>query len=176
MVPNIIVSVSGLPKSGKTHLAMTFPDPIKVFSFDNRADYVRQKFPDKKIDIVACQMPIVESDTDASWAPPIWNAFYKEYKVAVESGEYQTVVIDTASTVYTVLNQTVFEWLREEAAGLGREKKKLAVNDYYTRNLLMKSIFDLAKNKGVNLVVTQYLGEKWETPPGEKMAKPTGVL
>ena len=174
MIPNIIVSISGLPKSGKTHLAMTFPEPIKVFSFDGGADYVKTRFPDKVIDIENFRMPLIESDEDASWAPPIWNDFYKKYKEAVYSGQYQTVVIDTASTAHAILNQTVFEWLKEEAEGKGRDKKKLAVNEYHTRNLLMKALFDLPKNEGINLVTTQYLGEKWATPPGGKMPEPTG--
>lgn len=176
MIPNIIVSISGLPKSGKTHLAMTFPEPIKVFSFDGGADYVRTKFPDKAIDIENIKMPLIESDEDASWAPPIWNDFYKKYKEAVESEQYQTLVIDTASTAHTILNQTVFEWLREDAEDKGKTKKKLAVNEYHTRNLLMKALFDLPKNKGINLVTTQYLGEKWATPSGGKMPEPTGEV
>ena len=174
MIPNIIVSITAPPKSGKTHLAMTFPEPIKVFSFDGGADYVKTRFPNKEIDIENFRMPIIESEDEASWAPPIWNDFYKKYKEAVESGQYQTLVVDTASTAHTLLNQTVFEWLREEAEGKGKDKKKLAVNEYHTRNLLMKALFDLPKNKGLNLVTTQYLGEKWATPPGGKMPEPTG--
>ena len=174
MIPNIIVSITGHPKSGKTHLALTFPEPVKVFSFDGGADYVRTKFSDKAIDIVNFQMPLIESEDDSSWAPPIWDDFYKKYKKAVESREYQTLVIDTASTAHTILNQTGFEWLRQEAEGKGKDKKKLAVNEYHTRNLLMKALFDLPKNYGINLVTTQYLGEKWATPPGGKMPEPTG--
>lgn len=174
MIPNVLVSISGLPKTGKTHLAFTFPEPIKVFSFDGGADYVRTKFPDKAVDITNFQMPLVESEDDSSWAPPIWDAFYKEYKKSVNDGGYQTLVIDTASTVHTILNQAVFEWLREEAAEAGKSKKKLAVNEYHTRNLLMKALFDLPRNRGVNLVTIQYLGEKWATPPGGKMPAPTG--
>jgi len=177
MIPNIIVSISGLPKTGKTHLALTFPEPIKVFSFDGGADWIKERrFPDKEIDIVNFQLPIIESEDDSSWAPPVWDDFYKQYKEAALSGDYQTVVIDTSSTLHTILNQAVFEWVREEAEGHGKTKKKLAVNEYHTRNLLMKAIFDLAKNKGVNLVTTQYLSEKWATPPGAKMAEPTGEM
>jgi len=184
MIPNIIFSISGLPKSGKTHLALTFPEPIKVFSFDGRSDQVRQRcFPDKVIDIENISVPIIESDDDTEWAPPIWDAFYKNYKAAVNSGQYQTVVIDTATTAHTILNQAVFEWVKREEEGKAaqynkeaKERKKLAVNEYHTRNLLMKALFDLPKNAGVNLVVIQYLGEKWATTPGKKMAEPTGEL
>lgn len=174
MIPNFLTSISADPKSGKTHLCFTWPDPIKVFSFDGGADYVATKFPDKVIDIENFQMPIIESDSDASWAPPIWDDFYTKYKAAVEGGEYQTIVIDTATTAHTILNQAVFEWLKEDAAEKGNIKKKLAVNEYHTRNLLMKALFDLPKNKGINLVTTQYLGEVWKSPGEGKMAQPTG--
>ena len=176
MIPNVLVSISGLPKTGKTHLALTFPEPIKVFSFDGGADYVRTKFPNKAIDIENFQMPLIESDSDAEWAPPVWESFYKKYKEAVLSLAYNTVVIDTATTVHTILNQAVLEWAREEAEGRGKEKKKLAISEYHTRNLLMKAVFDLPKNSGVNLVTIQYLGDKWAVPPGGKMAEPTGEL
>lgn len=176
MIPNIVASISGLPKTGKTHLSLTFPAPIKVFSFDGGADYVATKFPNKAIEIENIQMPLIESEDDSSWAPPIWDEFYKNYKEAVTSRKYQTIVIDTASTAHTILNQAVFEWVRAEAAEHGREKKKLAVNEYHTRNLLMKALFDLPQRLGINLVVTQYLSEKWLTPPGSKMAEPTGEM
>ena len=184
MIPNIVVSISGLPKSGKTHLALTFPEPIKVFSFDGRSDQVRQRnFKDKNIEVENISVPIVESEDDTGWAPKVWEPFYKKYKEDVESGKYQTIVLDTATTAHTILNQAVFEWVKEaesdRAAERGqttRGRQKLAVNEYHTRNLLMKALFDLPKNQGVNLVVIQYLGEKWVTLPGKKMAEPTGEL
>ena len=40
----------------------------------------------------------------------------------------------------------------------------------------MKALFDMPKNAGINLVTTQYLNERWSTPPGGKMAQPTGEL
>jgi len=164
MIPNIIVSISGLPKSGKTHLALTFPEPIKVFSFDGRSDQVRQRsFKDKEIDVENISLPIVESDDDTEWAPKVWNPFYKKYKADVESGKYQTIILDTATTAHTILNQAVFEWVKEaesdkasERGQVAKDRKKMAVNEYHTRNLLMKALFDLAKNKGVNLGFKAY--------------------
>src|SRR3990167_10509218 len=144
MIPNIVVSISGLPKSGKTHLALTFSEPIKVFSFDGRFDQVRQRsFSDKVIDVENISIPIVESEDDTEWAPKVWNPFYKQYKEDVESGKYQTVVLDTATTAHAILNQAVFEWVKgaesdraEERGQAAKDRKKMAVNEYHTRNLL----------------------------------------
>ena len=50
-VPNILVSISSPPKTGKTYLACTFPKPIKIYSFDQGADIVKKlKFKDDLID------------------------------------------------------------------------------------------------------------------------------
>lgn len=175
LVPNTIVSISGLPKTGKTHLAFTWPEPIKCFSFDLGADFVRTKFPDKVIDVENFVMPVVESE-DLAWASPIWGEFYVAYKEAVESREYQTVVIDTATAMEAMLRQTVLEELQDVAGERGKAKQKLATNEYQRRNLRMKAIFDLAKTRGVNLVTIQYLGEKWVKRPGAERAEPTGDL
>lgn len=175
MIPNILVSVSGLPKTGKTWLSMSFPEPIKIFSFDLGADYVRTKFPDKNIEVQNFAMPIIESE-DMTWAAPIWEEFYKDYKETVEGGEYQTVVIDTATAMEAMLRQTVLEELQDVAAEKGKEKQKLATNEYQRRNLRMKAIFDLAKTNGINLVTIQYLGEKWVKRQGSDRAEPTGDL
>lgn len=174
MLPNILTSISGEPKTGKTHLAMTWPEPIKVFCFDGRSSQVKDKnFPDKDIEVENFIMPIIESDDDSSWAPPIWDDFYTKYKEAVNSGQYQTIIVDTATTAHTILSQAVFEWVKGDAEN---ERHKLHVNEYHTRNLLMKALFDLPKNAGVNLVMIQYMGEKWTKGSGSKMPEPTGEL
>ena len=72
LAPNILASISAKPKSGKTHLSFTFPEPIKVFSFDLGADYVRTKFPDKQIDIKSFVLPVIESETE-QWAHYLSN-------------------------------------------------------------------------------------------------------
>lgn len=171
LVPNILVSISGLPKSGKTHLAMTFPEPIKVFSFDLGADFVRTKFPDKKIDVQNFVLPIVESGNE-TWALPVWERFYAEFKKVAESGEYQTVVLDTASAVESTLRQAILEELQQDKPG----KQKLATNEYVARNLRMAAIFARARTLGINLVTIQYLREQWIRRPGSDKADPTGEL
>jgi hypothetical protein len=176
MIPNILTSISGLPKTGKTHLSMTWPAPVKVFSFDQGADFVRSKFPDDKvIDVQNFVLPLVE-DENMTWASPVWDDFYAAYKEAVEGDEYQTVVIDTATAAEAVLRQAVLEWLQDKAADSGKEKKRLATNEYQARNLRMKAIFDNAKIHGVNLVTIQYLGEKWAKTGSSDRAQPTGEL
>lgn len=169
--PNIIVSISGIPKTGKTHFALTFPPPIKLYSFDLGADFVRTKFPDKEIEIHNFVLPIVDS-TDSVWAMPIWEEFYAEYKADIEGGGFQTVVIDTASAVEEVLRQSILEEFKQDKP----EKQTLASNEYVARNLRMGTLFSRPRNAGMNLVTIQYLRDEWIKAKNSKRAEPTGNL
>jgi hypothetical protein len=171
-VPNILVSISGEPKTGKSHLAMTFPEPIKIYSFDGGAEFVRKKrFSHKAIEVAHFTLPIIES-TDETWALPVWEGFYSQYKQDVESGKYRTLIIDTATAMEATLRQAILEEHQNDKPS----KKKLATNEYVARNLRMKAIFDRAAVNGVNLVVIQYLKEEWVRRPGSDKAEPTGKL
>lgn len=150
--PNIITSISGKPKSGKTHLAMTFEDPIKVYSFDLGATFVRTKFPDKQIDIHEFILPIIEEDPPPPFAQPIWKEFYDEYKKDVYGGKYKTVVLDTATAVWFILRQAITE---------EKNRKKLLEVEYYLPNTKMSTLFAHARVAGVNLVTLQYLKSKY---------------
>jgi len=171
ITPNILVSLSSLPKCGKNHLSYTFPDPIKVYCFNGGADFVRTKFPDKKIEVHNFALPIVESES-ATWALPVWEEFYSEYKGDVESGKFNTVVLDTATEIEAVLRQATLEELRQDKPG----KQKLATNEYIARNLRMTTLFSRPRIAGMNLVSLQYLSGEWVKSKGSDRAEPTGNL
>ena len=175
IIPNIVVSVSGIPKTGKTHFACTFPEPIKLFSFDRGAARVLRNLPDRKVDVESITLPIIEDTTD-TWALPIWESFYAKYKETVAEGKYQTIILDTATAVEEVLRQAVLEYAQELAAEKNRNKQRLATTEYLSRNLKMSAIFDQAKDAGINLVVIQYLRERWVKKPGTDQFEPTGEM
>lgn len=81
--PNLVFSVTGDAKSGKTHFAYTFPEPIKVFSFNRGSIFVIRKFPMKQIDVEYYPLPVIDEEKPEPWATPIWEKFYKEYKATV---------------------------------------------------------------------------------------------
>ena len=169
--PNIIVSISGLPKTGKTHFSLTFPEPIKVYSFDLGADFVASKFPKKTIEVHNFTLPIVESES-TKWALPIWEEFYAEYKRDIDGGKFKTVVLDTATAVESILRQSTLEELRQDKPG----KQKLATNEYVARNLRMTTLFARPRVAGMNLVTIQYLREQWLKSKNSDRAEPTGEL
>lgn len=78
--PALAVSITGDAKSGKTHTAFSWPEPIKVYAFNRGADFVRRKFPDKHIDVVYYKIPIIDEDDTKVWAEHIWKPFYKDFK------------------------------------------------------------------------------------------------
>ena len=175
MIPNVVISVSALPKAGKNHFSYTSPSPIKVYCFNGGAEYVATKFPDKQIDIHNFVLPIVE-DEEQRWALPVWNEFYSEYKKDIAEGKYQTYVLDTATEVENFCQQAVLEGQQESAEERNKTKKKLATTEFLARNLRMKALFDTAKNSGVNLIALQYLKEEWIKERGHERAEPTGKL
>lgn len=175
MIPNIAVSVSALPKTGKNHFSCTAPDPIRIYCFNGGADFVAAKFKDKKIEVKNYKLPIVE-DVDDTWASPIWEEFSKDVKKDIEEGKFVTYVLDTSTEVENVCQQAVLETTKDEAADKGRDKKKLATNEFLARNLKMKAIYDQIKDSGANLIALQYLKEEWIRTAGEKSATPTGKL
>ena len=174
-VPNIIVALSGRPKSGKNYFAYTFPEPIKVYCFNGGASFVARKFPKKKIDVQNFTLPIVDSTTE-QWALPVWTEFYAQYNADVESGKYKTLVLDCSTEVEQFCRQAVLEELQDEASTKGRVKQKLATNEYLARNLRMNAIFARARNAGLNLVSLQYLKPEWVKTPGTDRAEPTGKM
>lgn len=165
IVPSITVAVSGDPKTGKTHFACTFPDPIKIYSFERGARFVaKSKFATKNIEVREFNLPIIESLEPEPYAQKIWKDFNAEYKTDVASGKYQTLVIDTGTHLWRLIRQAVTE---EEHI------KRLVQRQYEKPNLMMASIYDIAQVAGINLVTIQYLADKFvkNENTGEKELK-----
>ncbi len=151
-VPKLLTSITGDPKSGKTHLAFTWPGPIKLYSFDIGADYVRTKFKDKEIDIHNFYLPIIDEDPPPPYAEPLWNEFQSMFKKDLEEAKYQTLVIDTATALWAILHQAITE---------EKGRKRILEVEYFKPNLKMSALFARARGSNVNLVTTQYLRDKY---------------
>lgn len=175
MIPNVVISVSALPKAGKNHFAYTAPDPMKVYCFNGGASYVASKFKDKQIDVHNFVLPIIESEEE-KWALPVWTEFYSEYNKDIQEGKYMTYVLDTGTEVENFCRQATLEELQEVAEERNRSKKKLATNEYLARNLRMNALYARARNTGANLISLQYLKEEWLKEKGAERAEPTGKL
>src|SRR3990167_7718689 len=108
MIPNLVISVSALPKTGKNHFAYTAPDPICVYCFNGGAEFVARKFHDKKIEVVDFCLPIIE-DTEMRWASPVWEQFRARYNADLVKGEFVTYIFDTNTEIENIDQQCVLE-------------------------------------------------------------------
>ena len=80
----------------------------------------------------------------------------------METGEYKTVVIDTATSLWAVIRHATAEEV---------DARRLIQRQYTLPNLRMNSVFCRAVNAGLNLVVIQYLKAQFigEKPTGEEV-------
>ena len=147
----MVVAISGFPKTGKTHMSFTFPDPIAYFEFDiNGARPIIPKFPDKKIKVFPYPLPIIDTDPPRPYAQDLMKKFEEEYHEVVDGGKFKTVIIDTTSMVWRIIGHAEAEALSQ---------KKILQVQYYKPNLRMNALFTRCKLAGVNMVAIQYLAD-----------------
>lgn len=163
IMPNLIVSEAGGAKTGKTHLAFTFPEPIVVFSFDIGQEPVLAKFPDKDIKVIPYIIPLYETVRAVGMKKDIsnlWAEFSADFKDAADKPTVKTLIVDTATALYEICRIG-------RSGELGRELAPIEYGDVYLR---MKALIHRARITGQNLVLTHYLKDIYvgDKPTGEK--------
>jgi hypothetical protein len=107
----LVVSLSGKAKSGKTHFALTAPDPIIYFNVDIGTEGVVGKFQEKGKEILIYDVRVPrEASKD------VWGQMWSDFKVRVRKAygiRSGTVVWDTASEVYELARLSHFGKLSE---------------------------------------------------------------
>ena len=161
IIPNLLTAISGEPKTGKSHLALTFPDPIILFSFDQGMEPVLRHFPDKKMQVMTYELPLVETVRAVGQKKQIlevWNHFRADFQIATEDTKVKTIIIDTATAAYEICRIA-------RTGELGRELDPTEYGDVYLR---MKALLQRCRLSGQNLVLTHYMKEIY------KNGEPTG--
>lgn len=155
----ISVSISGEPKSGKSHLALTFPKPLSILSLDLGAKALLSKPPFDGQDITLREMPMPLFDsldaTSLGFAQ-FWQEVKKQIYADIDSCKFQTIVIDTATALWEVIR---YGFNEEEGKAIGASGK---ARNYGEPNARMYGIYTRAQVGGVNLVLIQYTKDKWE--------------
>ena len=104
----LLLSVDGLTGVGKTHFALTAPDPIVVFDLDVRTEGVIHKFADKKIVVAKYRLPILDDQPiDIAATQQLWANFKKVFKKALVSGA-RTIIIDTGTEAWELIRLARF--------------------------------------------------------------------
>jgi len=155
VVPPLILSVAGSPKVGKTTFALTFPEPIILFSFDLGYDPILKRFPGKQITIKTYPLPIIDSVRGSGVQKEIqavWDEFNKDYKSAASGKDFNTLVIDTGTNLYEIARIA-------RAAELGQANiMQHQYGDVYSR---IRALIQRVQLTGKNLVITHYLRDKY---------------
>lgn len=168
----IRVEVHGPPKSGKTHFALTAPEPIEYFLFDTGFKFVAKKFPDKDIRIhefpsnmiwVEGDFPIPASETDNG---SLYAKFAKDYFDALR-GDAKTMVIDTGTRLWEIVHTAYLQYLQKQDPS----RNRLIARDYGKPNSAMRSVIDGVTACPVhkNLIIIDYVKDEWGSD-----GKPTG--
>ncbi len=151
-MPSLMVSIAGMPKTGKSHLMLTFPEPIYVISLDLGIDIVLKKFPSKQIDVKTYPIPIIDTLRPKPYARAIMGQLVKDYLAAVESGKYKTIGIDTATNLYGLERQAYAEELGQATI------VQFQYGEVYAR---LSGKYNRARIAGMNLVLTHYLRDRY---------------
>uniref|UniRef100_A0A6M3IQ34 Putative ATPase domain containing protein n=1 Tax=viral metagenome TaxID=1070528 RepID=A0A6M3IQ34_9ZZZZ len=158
-IPAILVSISGEPKSGKTHLALTFPKPLSIISLDlgAKALLANPFFKGQDITLREMPMPLFDSlDGVGLGFSNFWQEVKKQIYADIDGCKFQTIVIDTATALWEVIR---YGFNEEEGKSIGASSK---ARNYGEPNARMYGIYTRAQVGGVNLVLTQYVKDKWE--------------
>ncbi len=161
--PNLSVAISGDAKTGKSHLALSFPAPLVVYSFDIGLEPILTNFKGKDIEVIAYPLPIVETVRAVGLKQDIakiWQTFNDSFKAKTEDRRVKTIVVDTATALYEICRIG-------RTGELGRELDPVEYGDVFLR---MKALIQRARIAGQNLVLTHYLKEIYgddRRPSGE---------
>jgi len=164
LYPNICVSIKGPPGSGKTHLAYTFPPPILVYNFDRRGNFVRGRpeFKAKDIDVKVFTPPVSDTLEPDEETVKFRNEIRNSYKKDIESGKYETVVLDPNTILWEHIHRA---YKYDEGRG------KLRARSYGEPNAQMSWYINYPLELGMNVVVISYMRDKYvdDKPTGEEI-------
>jgi hypothetical protein len=155
------VGVYGIYATGKTHFALTFPEPVYVIDTEFGSVPLRKKFEGKKIYVLEC---FVQSQEEGK-ADPIKSLALVEKAVkllsTIKSG---TVVLDSISDIWTWEELRMKEIVSEK----GRDVYQF---DWGIANRHYLDIIRALLSYPLNLVITAKTREVYDTE-----GKPTGMI
>jgi len=155
-------SIWGCEKSGKTSLALTWPEPITYFEFDvggfRRAGW---RFKDKEIVLKSYPQPrdvLLKTDpTRLRGVKESWKGFLKDYFAFLDDPKMQTGICDSSSQMWRLCHRGYLQEVQEKSPRKGRVQ--LQPKEYGTPNQRMQGLVDAARGAGKRLVWVHYEGD-----------------
>ena len=159
----LVACLSGLEKTGKTHLALTAPEPIYYISVDIGTEGVMEKFTQagKEIYIHRLRMQMFQPlPSGAAGAEqqrrdftPVWEDLQVAFTGALLEGQGGTVIVDTASEALEIARLAHFGKLTQVSPQHQQE-----VNAEW-RELIRQSY-----NSRMSVIFIHRVREKFEQP------------
>lgn len=148
-VKRVIVSLWGQPKEGKTHLALSAPEPVFVQNFDHGFEELLARFPNKWI------------EHGDYFIPPEFNfeeyerlvlEFEKDFEYALTQADKTggTAVIDTTTQLWQLVSAYKLEPIKQKRLKLVERRGqdpdvdlKIFPFDYSAPNMMMEGLLRL---------------------------------
>jgi len=135
----LIVSVSGKPKTGKTHFALTAPDPIFFINVDIGTEGVLDKFQAEGKRIYVHDVRVPKTGSKDVYVP-MWENLKNIFKKVFQVGA-GTVIADTGTEVYELARLAKFGKLTQ------------VMPQHYTEvNSEFREVLRLAYESSMNMV------------------------
>lgn len=136
----LIMSLCGLEKTGKTHLAFSAPDPIAFHSLDFGDEGVSNKFVSagKKIYKMEYKIPSARKSSEKAKeeAGVVWESFRDKYLYSLEHA--RTVIVDTETEAWELCRLARFgkidKVLPHHYGPVNREYKETIIKSAYESN------------------------------------------
>lgn len=104
-----VFGITGPEKQGKSHFAMSAPDPMVIFDLDIGLEGVANKFSEAGKVIKVCQIDVPDSigkgqnEALKRIASKQIEKFKKNYAAALASSEVRTIIIDNATSLWDLM-------------------------------------------------------------------------
>lgn len=164
-VRKVIISAEGLEKEGKTHFALTSPQPIIYMDIDIGGDKVLNDFTKMGKEIYHEKFSLPRAATISNkaevkaHATPLWNRFLKRYFDALESskqkGGARTIIIDTATDFWNLCL----------LANVGKDRQ-IMPQERTQANALFSEVIRSAfgKEYNANVILIHKMGKEFDNP------------
>lgn len=156
LTPRLIMSLCGLEKTGKTHLALSAPAPISYLSLDFGDEGVIEKFVARKKQIFKAEfkMPAARGNSKAreamkDQAESVWEDFKSKFLFSLLNA--RTVIVDTETEAWELIRLARFGKIDQvkpiHYGPVNREYKEVLIKASYEAN--------------ANVIFLQRLKKEW---------------
>lgn len=164
----MILAIWGEEKTGKSALALSFPDPLVHFDFDYGYDrvadstYGHKLINGRSITTNPYTLPVQFGGRKMEGAKELWLKFLKDYLKALEDKEVKTIALDTGTQVWEVDKSGFLQERQERDVAAGKVPREAILQiEYGEPNARMRSIYNAARGYKKHLVVTHYSRDEY---------------